>query len=120
MLWSVWSALACLSGTDKHLLGGRQLGRLRIGLLLGSRVRGGRLLVSLSYVSQWDGLSIPIVVVLGGDTPYGLPLILDLERKGYIVIASVSTPEAIEGLESRSKGYVKALVLNPSEVRPRS
>lgn len=59
-------------------------------------------------------------MVLGGDTPYGLPLVLDLEKKGYIVIASVSTPEAVEGLESKSKGYVKALVLNPSEVRSRS
>ena len=54
--------------------------------------------------------------MLGGDTPFGLPLILDLERKGYIVIASVSTPEAVDVLESRSKGYVKALVLNPREV----
>jgi hypothetical protein len=56
-------------------------------------------------------------VVLGGDTPYGLPLIQDLEKKGYIVIASVSTPEAVDVLESKSRGFVKALVLNPSEVR---
>ncbi|KAF5315937.1 hypothetical protein D9611_004797 [Ephemerocybe angulata] len=56
-----------------------------------------------------------VVVVLGGDTPYGLPLIRDLESKGYIVIASVSTPEAVVALESKTKGYVKALVLNPRE-----
>ncbi|KAJ2927731.1 hypothetical protein H1R20_g9360, partial [Candolleomyces eurysporus] len=56
-----------------------------------------------------------VVVVLGGDTPYGLPLVLDLERKGYIVIASVSTPEAVHALESKTKGYVKALVLDPRE-----
>ncbi|KAJ2913715.1 hypothetical protein MD484_g6688, partial [Candolleomyces efflorescens] len=56
-----------------------------------------------------------VVVVLGGDTPYGLPLVLDLERKGYIVIASVSTPEAVNALESKTRGYVKALVLNPRE-----
>ncbi|KAF8163410.1 hypothetical protein B0H34DRAFT_764941 [Crassisporium funariophilum] len=56
-----------------------------------------------------------IVVVLGGDTPYGLPLILELEKKGYIVIASVSTPEAVDELESKCKGYVKAHVLDPFE-----
>lgn len=55
-------------------------------------------------------------VILGGDTPYGLPLILDLEKKGYIVIASVSTPEAVEELEQQCHGYVKAHVLDPFEV----
>ncbi|KAF8201760.1 hypothetical protein BJ912DRAFT_1117148, partial [Pholiota molesta] len=53
--------------------------------------------------------------VLGGDMPYALPLIQDLERKGYIVIASVSTPEAVDALEARSHGYVKAHVLDPFE-----
>ncbi|KAF9473779.1 hypothetical protein BDN70DRAFT_867110 [Pholiota conissans] len=56
-----------------------------------------------------------IVVVLGGDIPHALPFIEDLERKGYIVIASVSTPEAVEALESRSNGYVKAHVLDAFE-----
>ncbi|KAF4614562.1 hypothetical protein D9613_003140 [Agrocybe pediades] len=56
-----------------------------------------------------------IVVVLGGDTPYALPLILDLEKKGYIVIASVLTPEAVDALESQCQGYVKAHVLDPFE-----
>ncbi|KAF8965227.1 hypothetical protein BDZ97DRAFT_1699675 [Flammula alnicola] len=56
-----------------------------------------------------------IVVVLGGDTPYALPLILELEKKGYIVIASVSTPEGVEALEARCQGYVKAHVLDPFE-----
>ncbi|KDR81713.1 hypothetical protein GALMADRAFT_239864 [Galerina marginata CBS 339.88] len=58
---------------------------------------------------------LQIVVVLGGDTPYALPLILDLEKQGYIVIASVSTPHAVEVLESKTQGYVKALVLDPFE-----
>ncbi|KAJ3837265.1 hypothetical protein F5878DRAFT_726173 [Lentinula raphanica] len=40
-----------------------------------------------------------VVVVLGDDTPYGLPLILTLEQKGFIVITSVSSPESIEPLE---------------------
>ncbi|KIL69847.1 hypothetical protein M378DRAFT_157079 [Amanita muscaria Koide BX008] len=56
-----------------------------------------------------------VVVVLGGDTPFALPLIRELENKGYIVIASVSTPEACSLLESKCQGYVRALVLDPSE-----
>ncbi|KAH0583671.1 hypothetical protein J132_00838 [Termitomyces sp. J132] len=56
-----------------------------------------------------------VVVVLGGDAPLALPLILDLEAKGFIVIASVSTPEAVSALEQQSHGYVRALVLDPNE-----
>ncbi|KAJ7219587.1 hypothetical protein GGX14DRAFT_592890 [Mycena pura] len=56
-----------------------------------------------------------VVVVLGGDTSLGLPLILDLEKKGYIVIASVSKPDFGADLERRCKGYVRALVLDPNE-----
>jgi len=44
-------------------------------------------------------------------------VILELESKGYIVIASVSSSDAVEILESQCKGYVKALVLDPFEVR---
>jgi len=57
-----------------------------------------------------------ILVVLGGDTPYALPLIHELESKGYIVIASVTTHEAVDVLESQCGGYVKAHVLDPFEV----
>ncbi|KAI0332567.1 hypothetical protein GY45DRAFT_1246518 [Cubamyces sp. BRFM 1775] len=53
--------------------------------------------------------------VLGGDSPLGIPLIQDLEKKGYVVIASVSTPEAVEQIESKCHGYVRALVLDPTE-----
>ncbi|GLB34778.1 putative fungal family of unknown function (DUF1776) [Lyophyllum shimeji] len=56
-----------------------------------------------------------VVVVLGGDTPFALPLILDLEAKGYIIIASVSTPEAVSVLEQKCHGYLRALVLDPLE-----
>ena len=56
-------------------------------------------------------------VVLGGDTPLGISLILDLEKNGYIVITSVSTPEAVEEIEQKSHGYVRAFVLDPYEVR---
>lgn len=56
-----------------------------------------------------------VVVVLGGDHPLGLPLIIELEQKGYIVITSVSTPEAVSSIESKGHGYVRALVLDPNE-----
>lgn len=55
--------------------------------------------------------------MLGGDNPVALPLILALEKKGFIIIASVATPEAVDELERAGKGYVKALVLDPFEVR---
>jgi len=55
-------------------------------------------------------------VVLGGDTPHALPLILDLEKKGYIVIASVSDADAAHTLESKCRGYVRALLLDPASV----
>lgn len=57
-------------------------------------------------------------MVLGADSPLGLPLVLELENKGWIVIASVANPEAVEPLEEQTQGYVKALVLDPYEVRP--
>lgn len=57
-----------------------------------------------------------IVVVLGADSPLGPLVVSDLRSKGYIVIASVSTVEAIPELERIGKGYVKALVLDPYDV----
>lgn len=60
-------------------------------------------------------LDLP-AVVLGGDTPLGAALIKELEKEGYIVIASVSTPEAVEDIERSSHGYVRAIVLDPTEV----
>lgn len=54
--------------------------------------------------------------MLGGDHPLGLPLIIELEQKGYIVITSVSTPEAVSNIEIKGHGYVRALVLDPNEV----
>jgi hypothetical protein len=59
-------------------------------------------------------------VVLGGDHPLALPLILDLESKGYIVIASVESSEATHELESKTNGYVCALLLDPNDVRTAS
>jgi hypothetical protein len=42
---------------------------------------------------------------------------LELEKSGYIVVASVATPEAVDALEQQCHGYVRALVLDPTEVR---
>lgn len=61
-------------------------------------------------------LIVPAIVVLGGDHPLAMPLIADLEKKGYIVITSVSTLQAVETIESECHGYVRALVLDPNEV----
>lgn len=65
-----------------------------------------------------NAVSERAVVVLGGDSPLGLPLILELEAQGYIVIASVCTPEAVHDIEQHTRGYVRAIVLDPSEVCP--
>lgn len=46
----------------------------------------------------------------------GLPLILDLEAQGFIVIVSVCTPEAVHDIEQHTRGYVRAIVMDPSEV----
>ncbi|KAJ7286149.1 hypothetical protein C8J57DRAFT_658689 [Mycena rebaudengoi] len=56
-----------------------------------------------------------VVVVLGADSPLALPLIIDLEKKGYIVIASVSNGEIGQNIERRCQGYVRALLLDPNE-----
>jgi hypothetical protein len=56
-----------------------------------------------------------VVVVLGGDHPLALPLIVDLEKKGYIVITSVTSLHAVETIENVCHGFVRALVLDPDE-----
>lgn len=55
--------------------------------------------------------------MLGGDTPLAGPLLASLESSGFIVIATVSNADAVAELESRYHGYVRALVLDPKEVR---
>lgn len=55
-------------------------------------------------------------VLLGADSPLGQLLISDFRANDYIVIASVSTPEATSEIERLGKGYVKALVLDPADV----
>ncbi|KAL1732465.1 hypothetical protein EV714DRAFT_206608 [Schizophyllum commune] len=56
-----------------------------------------------------------VVVVLGADTPYGQPLVQELNSKNFIVIASTSTAEAADALTRKYAGYVRGLVLDPSD-----
>ncbi|KIM67072.1 hypothetical protein SCLCIDRAFT_21392 [Scleroderma citrinum Foug A] len=51
----------------------------------------------------------------GGDHPLGLPLIMELEAKGYIVITSVSSPEGVSAIERKSHGFIRDLVLDSNE-----
>ena len=70
------------------------------------------------FLSALQAKSCYRPVVLGGDRPIGLPLIIDLEKKGYIVITSVESSDAVESVESKTHGYVRALVLESTNVRP--
>ncbi|KAK7467386.1 hypothetical protein VKT23_004442 [Stygiomarasmius scandens] len=110
-----WSERS-LEWIDNHpwKTGGIVIGVVGAGLLVGY---GGVYyrLVRARRLKSTSNERRQVVVVLGGDTPLGLPTILDLEKKGYIVITSVSTPEAVEPLERKCHGYVRALVLNPAE-----
>lgn len=58
------------------------------------------------------------VVVLGAHSPHGRDLALDLERRGFVVVATVADPREVDVLEKLSRGWLKALVLDPNEVRP--
>ncbi|KAH7104030.1 hypothetical protein BKA62DRAFT_695381 [Auriculariales sp. MPI-PUGE-AT-0066] len=56
-----------------------------------------------------------VVVVLGADSALGRQLVVDLEASGYIVIASASSPAAVEELERKAHGYTRVLVLDPAQ-----
>ncbi|KAE9397356.1 hypothetical protein BT96DRAFT_921555 [Gymnopus androsaceus JB14] len=108
----------CYDWVDTHpwTAGGIAAGTLGAGLLVGygriyMRAKRARSLKNKAEASERR----QVIVVLGGDTPFGLPLILDLEKKGYIVITSVATSEAIDALERKCHGYVRALILDPSQ-----
>ncbi|KAJ3499929.1 hypothetical protein NLJ89_g10012 [Agrocybe chaxingu] len=107
---------ASLAGRHPWKTTGIVIGVVGAGLLVGYRhsvaKRSRRLYTSQKVHSDERR---QIVVVLGGDGPYALPLILELEKKGYIVVASVATAEAADALEARCHGYVKAHILDPFE-----
>ncbi|KAI0361858.1 hypothetical protein OH77DRAFT_1440854 [Trametes cingulata] len=115
---SFWENTADWVADHPWQTAGLGVGLIGTGLLVGyasphirRRVRVG----AKKHASATSGERRQVVVVLGGDSPLGLPLIQDLEKKGYIVITSVSTPEAVQEVESQCHGYVRALVLDPTE-----
>ncbi|GAA5848242.1 hypothetical protein JCM8547_004452 [Rhodosporidiobolus lusitaniae] len=55
------------------------------------------------------------IVVLGADGPVGRELALEMERRGFVVIATVRNPNEVDVLERMSRGWLKALVLDPNE-----
>ncbi|KDQ18060.1 hypothetical protein BOTBODRAFT_52866 [Botryobasidium botryosum FD-172 SS1] len=67
--------------------------------------------------NQDNSVKRDVVVILGADaTPYGPAVVKSLEEQGHIVIASVSSPDAVYEIEKAGKGWVRALVLDPTEV----
>lgn len=42
---------------------------------------------------------------------------MEFEKQGYIVVTSVSSTDAVSDIESRGHGYIRALILDPNEVR---
>ncbi|KAG6334766.1 hypothetical protein ID866_4318 [Astraeus odoratus] len=98
------------------MVSGVVLSTLGVGLLAGHHVMSNRHAFRRRVkASATTPERRQVVVVLGGDHPLGLPLILELEKKGYIVITSVSSAETIAAIESMGHGYVRALVLDPNE-----
>ncbi|KIK59453.1 hypothetical protein GYMLUDRAFT_227040 [Collybiopsis luxurians FD-317 M1] len=109
---------SCYDWMDRHpwLTGGIAVGAVGTGLLVGygriyMRAKRARTLKIKAESSERR----QVIVVLGGDHPLGLPLILDLEKKGYVVITSVATANAANILESKCHGFVRVLVLDPSQ-----
>ncbi|KAG6844931.1 hypothetical protein H0H87_002415 [Tephrocybe sp. NHM501043] len=114
--WLVGSVVVGLVGTSLLAVYGTFHKKRRINHRVKAQSNERRQVVgALTTVIRGAETDLQCIVVLGGDTPLALPLILDLEAKGYIIIASVSTPDAVSSLEQQSHGYVRALVLDPHE-----
>lgn len=56
-------------------------------------------------------------VLVPGAEGLGREIALDLERRGYVVIATVRDPREVDVLERKSRGWMKVLVLDPTDVR---
>ncbi|KAM5538033.1 hypothetical protein V8D89_008230 [Ganoderma adspersum] len=114
----LWENTADWVADHPWTLAGLGIGVVGAGLLVGyasprfhRRTRVG----ARRHVAPASTERRQVIVVLGGDSPLGLPLILDLEKKGYIVITSVAAPETVDEIESKCHGFVRALVLDPAE-----
>ncbi|KAH8117187.1 hypothetical protein DFH11DRAFT_1573658 [Phellopilus nigrolimitatus] len=108
------------AGRNKVLVGTMCVGAVGAGLLAGysaSKYASARANYRRAQRTVGSSASTRrlLVVVLGGDTPLGPALIAGLEREGYIVITSVSNPDAVAETEAGGNGYVRALVFDPLE-----
>lgn len=56
-----------------------------------------------------------VALILGAEG-LGREIALDLEKKGFVVIATVKNASEVEILEKKSRGWMKVLVLDPTEV----
>ncbi|KAF8512265.1 hypothetical protein JB92DRAFT_2929424 [Gautieria morchelliformis] len=112
-----WSeSLGDWAGEHKGTIVGASVGLVGFGLLAGYGVLKYRRDAAIQAKRKdMSKERREVVVVLGADHPFGLPLVLGLEATGYIVIASVSNPDAVDTLEAKSKGYIRVLVLDPRE-----
>lgn len=54
-------------------------------------------------------------LVLGCGSPLIVDLVLDLERRGFIVICTVADVRDVDIIERRSRGWIKVLLLNPED-----
>lgn len=60
------------------------------------------------------------VLVLGGEKgSLGWTVARDLVEKGFVVLATVADPTKTRQLEFAGKGFIKALVLDPTDVSSR-
>lgn len=67
--------------------------------------------------TQGDEIRKEGVLVLGVEAGgLGETLALDLEKRGFVVIATVREAKDVEVLEKKSRGWIKVLVLDSTEV----
>lgn len=55
------------------------------------------------------------VLVLGAGSPLIIDLVLDLEKRGFVVICTAADVRQVELIERRSRGWIKVLLLNPED-----
>lgn len=66
-----------------------------------------------------EGTRAEAVLVLGAEKgSLGWHIAMHLASQGFVVLATVADPVKARQLEFAGKGYVKALILDPTDVRP--
>jgi hypothetical protein len=67
--------------------------------------------------SDGSGVRLEAVLVLGAERDtLARHIALDLEMRGFVVLATVSSSEEVEGLEREGRGFIKGLSLDPADV----